>query len=48
MRVVTCGDVHTESHLPDVATVQVQRWSVVEREQVLVELEAAIKFSENV
>ena len=31
--VVSCGDVHTESHSAGVDTVQAQGWSVVEREQ---------------
>ena len=46
--VVSCGNVHTERHSAGVDTVQVQGWSVVEREQPFAELEAAKKFSENV
>ena len=46
--VVSCGDVYTESCFAGVDTVQAQGWSVVEREQAVVELEAATKFAENV
>ena len=46
--VVSCGDVHSESHSAGVDTVQAQGWSVVEREQPFAELEAAKKFAENV
>ena len=41
MVVVSRDDVHTESRLAGIDTVQVQGWSVVEREQAFVELEAA-------
>ena len=41
MVVVSRGDVYTESCLAGVDTVPVQGWSVVEREQAVVELEAA-------
>ena len=46
--VVSCGDVHTESHSAGVDTVHAQGWSVVEREHPFAELEAAKKFAENV
>ena len=42
---VSCGDVHTESHSAGVDTVQAG-WSVVEREQALAELEAMKRFAE--
>ena len=48
MVVVSCGDVHTESHSAGADTVQAQGRSVVEREQAFAELEAAKKFAENV
>ena len=48
MVVVSCGDVHSESHSAGGDTVQAQGWSVVEREQPFAELEAAKKFAENV
>ena len=45
MVVVSCEDVRTESHSAGVDTVQVQGWSVVEREQEFAELEAAKKLA---
>ena len=45
---VSCGDVYTESCSAGIDTIQVQGWSVVEREQAFIELEAATKFAENV
>ena len=48
MVVVSCGDIHPESHSAGVDTIQAQGWSVVEREQPFAELEAAEKFAENV
>ena len=44
--VVSCGDVHTESHSGGVDNVQAQEWSFVEREQAFDELEAAKKCGE--
>ena len=47
--VVSCGDVHTESHSAGVETVQAHRWSVVEREQAFAELyRSGEMFAENV
>ena len=45
MVVVSCDYVRMESHSAGIDTVQVQGWSVVEREQAFAELEATKKLA---